>query len=84
MDAEVLEKLRYRFEGAEGLTGRPVAFDHDTQRLQSRRQPNAGHDDVARLLAAKVEAVGAHLMEHVAVFDLGADQREVALAQRCP
>jgi hypothetical protein len=31
-----------------------------------------GHDDVARLLAAEVEAVGAHALQHVSVADLGA------------
>src|SRR5580704_7111439 len=78
----VLQKLRYRLEGAKGLTGGPLGLEHRRQRLQRRHQPVSrrrmiGHDDVAGLLAAEIVAFGAHALEDVAVTHLGPHQQEL-------
>src|SRR3954454_16332717 len=54
--------------------------DH-AEKLHRREQPVAGRgeigkDDVAGLLAPEIEAVLAHMFEHVAIADGGARQRQ--------
>ena len=56
------------------------------QHLQRGDQPVAGggvvaEDDVAGLLAAEIVAVGAHALDHVAVADGRAHEREAEAAE---
>src|SRR5712675_507726 len=82
-DADVLQQLRHRLEGAESLARRLAGLDHRRQRLQRCHQTVAGrgvvdHDDMAGLFAAEIVAVGAHALEHVAVADRGPHELEPA------
>ncbi len=80
-EAHVLEHLRHRLEAPAHLRHRPVAPLHQRHHLERCHQPVAGgrvvgQDDVAGLLAAEVVAVEAHVLQHVAVADGGAGQRQ--------
>ena len=84
VEADVLEQLRQRLELAQQLARRRFGLDQRGKHLQPGDQPVAGRrmigeDDVARLLAADVAAALAHLLEHIAVADLGAEQLEALL-----
>ena len=64
--------LAYRLSGAH----------HFGQHLQGGHQPIAGgreirHHDMARLLAADIEPVLAHVFDDITVADLGARQRQL-------
>ena len=79
VQAAVAQPLRQRLERPAELAHRPLLAAHHREHLQPGEQAVAGrgevgHDDVAGLLAAEVVARGAHLLDHVAVADLGAVQ----------
>src|SRR5690606_8794930 len=80
-EADVLEQLRHRLELAADLAGRLTSALDAGKHLQRRDEAIAGggevgEDNVARLLTANVEAVGAHVLDHIAVTDLGAVERK--------
>src|SRR6266851_1298243 len=82
-DTDVLQQLRHRVKGAEGLARRLAGLDHGRQRLQGGHQSVAGcgmvdHDDMARLFAAEIVAVGPHALEHVAVAHRRPNELELA------
>ena len=86
LEADVLEQLRQRLELAQQLARgrlapRPARRAPAAPRRGRRRWCMIGEDDVAGLLAADVEAALAHLLEHVAVADLGAQQRQARCAR---
>ena len=79
--ADVLHHLRQRLEAVANLGYRPALVLHHREHLQGRDQSVAGggvirQDHVSRGLAADVEAVLAHIFEHVAVADRRARQRK--------
>jgi hypothetical protein len=68
------------------LGDRLVEALHDGQKLESGDEPVPcrrviRHDDMAGLLAAEIEAVGAHMLQHIAVADGGAHEAEPEAAQ---
>ena len=83
--ADILEQLRHALELVEQLARRLARADQACQHAQRGDRTVAGgrvieQDHVSRLLAADVEAPCAHLLEHVAIADLGPLERE---ALRC-
>src|SRR5882672_4092789 len=85
-DADVLQQLRHRLEGAESLARRLAGLDHGRQCLQGGHQSVAGrgvvdHDDMAGLFAAEIVAIGPHALEHVAVAHRRPNQLELARAE---
>ena len=79
--AHVLQDLRQRLEALAHLAHRLAGADHHRQHLQRSHQAVAGggevrQHDVARLLAADVVAVLAHVLHDVAVADRRARQRQ--------
>ena len=79
VEADVAQHLRQRLEDPADLARPAAGAENDGQNLQGGDQAVAGRrvvaeDDVPRLLAADVEAVAAHVVDDVAVADLGALQ----------
>ncbi len=75
------ELLRHLVEAAADLGHTQARLLDHGEKLQGRHQAVAGggvvrQDDVARLLAADVEALGPHRLEHVAITHGGAFQRQ--------
>ncbi len=84
--AHVLHHLRQRLEAVADLRHRLVLLLHHGQHLQRGEQAVAGRgvvgqDDVARRLAADIVAVLAHVLEHVAVADRRAHERDAEPAR---
>ncbi len=84
--ADVLQQLRQRLELPADLRGRLAGTNDDGKHLQCRDQSVAGgrviaQDDVPRLFAADVVAAFAHLLDHIAIANLGADQRDATAAK---
>src|SRR5512144_623000 len=76
IEADVAQHLRQRLEHPADLARPAAGAENDGQNLQSGDQAIArrrvvAEDDVPRLLAADVEAVAAHVIDDVAVADLG-------------
>src|SRR5207253_78302 len=84
--AEILHDLRHGLEAPADLARRAsVALDH-RQHLQRRDQPVSGggevrQDDVARLLAADIEAALAHRLADITVADISAEEAKVETAE---
>ncbi len=79
--ADVLQDLRQRLEPLADLAHRLAALRHHREHLQRGDQAVAGgreirQHDMARLLAADIVAVLAHLLDHVAVADRRAREIE--------
>src|SRR5262245_58636545 len=79
--AHVLEHLRQRIETVPHLRNRQVLPLHHGKQLKGGDAPVAGggeigKDDVAGLLAADIEAMLTHVLEHVAVADRRTFERE--------
>jgi hypothetical protein len=73
-EADILQDLGHRFEEVRGLAGAPAGFGEYGKDLQGCDQTVAGRGKiaehhVARLLAAHVVAMLAHVLDHIAVTD---------------
>src|SRR5579864_7106438 len=86
VEPDVLEQLRKRFELLQQLTCRSACLDQRRQDLEPGDEPVAGgrvigENDVTRLLPPDVAPASAHLLEHVAIADLGPKQFEARFAE---
>ena len=84
--AHVREKLRHRLETLAHFADRTARRHDDRQHLQRRDEAVArryvvGHDDMAGLFAADVEAVLAHVLDDVAVTDRRPGKRQAKALQ---
>ena len=84
--ADVLQDLRQRLEAIADLAHRLAALRHHGEELKRGDQAVAGgreirQHDMARLLAADIVAVLAHMLDHVAVADRRALQTETEVLQ---
>ena len=87
VDANIAEKLRDGLEQTAHLANRPRLVGDKGENLERRQQPVSGcrkvrNNDMARLLAAQVQPMGQHMLQHVAIANLDAMERESALAQK--
>ena len=85
-EAHVLQELRHRLELAADFADRPVRPLDAGQHLQRRDQPVAGgreirQHDMAGLFAADIQPMRAHVLDHVAVADLGAVKLQADAAE---
>ena len=82
----ILEHLRHRLEHVADFAHRLAGVDDFRQHLQRGDKSVAGRreigkHDMARLLAADIEAMLAHMLDDITVADLGARQRQILPAE---
>ena len=87
LELHVLENLRQGHEKIAYLAHRFAEAHHFRQDLQCRQQAitrrrEIRQDDMARLLAADIEALAAHMFRHITVAHLGARQRQIFSGQK--
>src|SRR5919204_4758194 len=79
------QQLRHRGEQIADLARPPAGLDNGSQDLECRNQSISGcriigEDDVTGLLTTKVAAERAHFLDHVAISDRGAMQRDLLVS----
>src|SRR5690606_7734396 len=85
-EADVFQDLRERIEIVADLADRPSLLDNYREDLQRREQPIArsaviGEDNMPRLLAADIEAIFPHMLNHIAIADGGAGKGEAVAGE---
>ena len=83
----ILENLGDGFEHMANLADRTPLGLHDRQQLQRRHEPVAsrriiGQDHMAGLFTANIVAMLTHVLEHVAVANLGARHLESDIGEK--
>ena len=84
--ADIFQNLRHRLKHAAQIRDRTLGLFHHCQNLQRGNQPvtrgaEIAHHHMARLLAAQIKAVLAHMLDHIAVAHLRARQAQPAVLQ---